>query len=379
MFIRKPVTYALLVAVLLIAAVFGAYTANAQTTNPPAVPAQSPSESAQPFQPDQMMGAMAALLDQLDGLLAATAHPDHQKMAPAMMKILEGMAELNEPVTEQIHGQSGAGHEAQLQRMTEGAARMQAMKERIHGMMGHDAAPAAPSAESQKASPKDPAASQMQMGQSMQMMGMMMQMMGMMQSQMAGEMMGGGMMDGKNPMDGAMQMAPMMGMMGQMMEKMGKGMMGEGMMGKEMMGAGGMGQMGAGAPLTGTVTTESPAAAATAAPEQSVEGGGVTVKVTPLTLSAADAVALDFAVSLDTHTVELNYDLAQLALLRDNLGNEYTPAAWTPEQSGGHHVGGLLSFADRATILQSGVTELTLDVTGIAGVPSRLFVWSVEQ
>ena len=368
MFIRKPVTYALLVVVLLIAAVFGAYTANAQTTNPPTVPAQSPTESAQTFQPDQMMGAMAALLDQMDGLLAATAHPDHQKMAPAMMKILEGMAELNEPVTEQIHGQSGAGHETQLQRMTEGAARMQAMKERIHGMLGHDAAPAAPSAESQKASPKDPAASQMQMGQSMQMMGMMMQMMGMMQSQMAAEMMGG------------QPMQPM-GMMGQMMKQMGQmqEMMGEGMMGKEMMGAGGMGQMGAGAPMTGTATAASPAAAPAGGAEQSVEGGGVTVKVTPLTLTNEEAASLDFAVSLDTHTVELNYDLAQLVTLADNLGNTYTPAAWTPEKSDGHHVGGLLSFADRATILQEGVTELTLTVADVAGVAERQFVWSIEQ
>lgn len=112
---------------------------------------------------------------------------------------------------------------------------------------------------------------------------------------------------------------------------------------------------------------------------QSNEGGGVTVKVTPLNLSDATADTLEFEVVLDTHSVELNYDIAQLAILRDNLGNEYTPASWAPEQSGGHHVSGKLSFADRATLLQSGVTELSLDVTNVAGLPSRLFTWTVGE
>lgn len=375
MFIRKPVAYALLVAVLLIAIFSGAYTANAQTQNPPAPPTAVPAQSTPPFQPDQMMGAMAGMLDQMDALLAATDHPAHQQMAPAMMKILEGMTELNQPVTEQIHGQSGPGHEAQLQRMGENSARMQAMTERLHGMGGHPAAPAAPAPEGAQPAPAGPGTAQMQMGQQMQMMGMMMQMMGMMQSQMAGEMMGGQ----------GMQMDPMMG---KMMEQMGKGMMGgagmgemmgKGMMGSEMMDGGGMGQMGAGAPVTGTATATSPAAAPTGGAEQSVEGGGVTVKVAPLTLTTEDAATLDFALSLDTHTVELNYDLAQLAVLTDNLGNEYTPAAWTPEKSDGHHVGGLLSFGDRATILQDGVTELALNVKDVAGVAERQFTWTIEQ
>ena len=112
---------------------------------------------------------------------------------------------------------------------------------------------------------------------------------------------------------------------------------------------------------------------------QSIEGGGVTVKVTPLTLTDKTATSLDFEVVLDTHSVELNYDVAQLSLLRDNLGNEYKPSVWTPEQSGGHHVSGLLSFADRTAILQTGVTSLELDVTGIAGIPSRLFQWTVGE
>ena len=354
---RKPVTYALLVAFLLIASVLGAYSVNAQGTTPPAPPTG--------FQPGQMMDAMGGMLDQMEALLAATDHAAHLQMAPAMLKILEGMQELGQPVTEQIHGRSGPEHEAQMQRMGESSARIAALTERLHGMAGHGAAQT-PATESAQPAPAAPAAAQMQMqmGQQMQMMGMMMQMMGMMQSRMAGEMMGGQ----------GMQMDPMM-------EMMGKGMMGKGMMGGEgMMGGGGMGRMGAGSPMTATAEGPAPAPAPAAGDtEQSVEGGGVTVKVTPATLHDESATTLDFAVSLDTHTVELNYDLAQLALLTDNLGNEYAPAAWTPEQSGGHHVGGLLSFADRATILQDGVTEVTLTVKDVAGVAERTFVWSVAE
>ena len=118
---------------------------------------------------------------------------------------------------------------------------------------------------------------------------------------------------------------------------------------------------------------------ATAQATQSVEGGSVTVKVTPLTLTDKTATTLNFEVVLETHSVELTYDLAQLAVLRDNLGNEYQPTTWSPDKSSGHHVDGLLSFADRATILQTGVTSLELDVTGIAGIASRLFQWTVGK
>lgn len=363
MFIRKPVAYLLLVVVLLFVGVAGAYTASAQTPTPAAAPVETPAA----FQPILMMDAMTAMLEQMDGLLAATEHDAHIAMAPALVKMLEGMTELSQPVTEQIHGQAGPDHEAQLARMTESVSRMQAMTERIHGMMGHGgaAAPAAgedhsahqaaPAAEDQSAHQAAPEAAptdSMSMGQNMQM------------------------------------MSEMMGMMSQMMEKMSQmqGMMGEGMMGgkgmmngKGMMGGEGMGKMNAGSPVTDTAKAANPSAAADETAPQSVEGGGVTVEVTPLTLSDAEAATLDFAISLDTHTVELDYDLAQLVTLTDNLGNEYTPATWTPEGSDGHHVGGVLSFADRATIVQSGVTELTLNVAGVAEVAERLFVWAVGE
>lgn len=111
---------------------------------------------------------------------------------------------------------------------------------------------------------------------------------------------------------------------------------------------------------------------------QSAEEASVTVEVTALTLQDTQAATLDFEISLSTHAVELAYDLTQIVVLRDGQGNEYRPTSWEGP-TGGHHVEGILRFADRATILQAGVTGLELDLRGIADVPSRLFRWDVPQ
>ena len=48
-------------------------------------------------------------------------------------------------------------------------------------------------------------------------------------------------------------------------------------------------------------------------------------------------------VVINTHSVELNYDLTQLAVLRTDRGDEVTPLQWDGAQ-GGHHVNGTLYF-----------------------------------
>ncbi len=128
------------------------------------------------------------------------------------------------------------------------------------------------------------------------------------------------------------------------------------------------------------VPQEQPAAPVEPVPDltQSAEAASVTVEVTPLTLQDVQAATLDFEITLSTHAVELAYDLTQIVVLRDDQGNEYRPASWEGP-TGGHHVAGVLRFADRATILQSGVTKVELDLQGIADVPSRLFRWDVPQ
>lgn len=396
---RRSLFYAVIVTALLISAVFGAYAVSAQTgTTPTTAATTAEDQSTQPFTPTQMTGAMTGMMDQMEAMLAAA--PDdaaRQRMAPAMMNALNGMMGLNQAMMEQMGQMPATDRQAMTSPMMESMTRMTGMMSRMQPMMGSSSPMTGTQA-------MRPMGGGMQMGQMMGMMGQMMQMMG--TGMMGDGMMGDaspitgtmpmtgtqamGPMDGAMPMGGNAQMGQMMGMMGMMMQMMGQmhamhgmtggGMMDSGMMGEGMMGGAGMGPMGATSAMTGT----SPAAPASqvttgeAAP-QSVEGGGVTVKVTPLNLGDATADTLDFEVVLDTHSVELNYDIAQLATLTDNLGNEYTPAAWTPEQSSGHHVSGKLSFADWAALLQSGVTELTLDVTNIAGVDSRLFTWTVGE
>lgn len=383
---RRSLFYAVIVTALLISAVFGAYAVSAQTgTTPTTAATTAEGQSTQPFTPTQMTGAMTGMMDQMEAMMAAA--PDdaaRQRMAPAMMSALNGMMGLNQAMMEQMGQMPGTDRQAMTGPMMESMTRMTGMMGRMQPMMGSGSPMTGTQA-------MGPMGGGMQMGQMMGMMGQMMQMMGT-------GMMGGGMtgdaspmtgtmpmtgtqamgpMDGAMPMGGNAQMGQMMGMMGMMMQMMGRMHAMHGMTGDGMMGGAGMGPMGATSAVTGTAPATH-AATGEAAP-QSIEGGGVTVKVTPLNLGDATADTLDFEVVLDTHSVELNYDIAQLATLTDNLGNEYTPAAWTPEQSSGHHVSGKLSFADRATVLQSGVTELTLDVTGVAGVASRAFTWTVGE
>jgi hypothetical protein len=103
----------------------------------------------------------------------------------------------------------------------------------------------------------------------------------------------------------------------------------------------------------------------------------VSVTVTPLNLASAGET-LDFRVALDTHVVELDYDLASSAVLRDAEGNEYTPVAWDGPL-GGHHVTGVLKFDGRADILAAGSAYLELELRGIADVPSRVFRWEIGR
>lgn len=100
----------------------------------------------------------------------------------------------------------------------------------------------------------------------------------------------------------------------------------------------------------------------------------VKVEVTPLNLSSAGADTLDFRVVLDTHSLELKYDLAKIALLRDDRGNAYRPSSWQGP-AGGHHVAGVLRFGQGREIMKARPAYLELQIEGVAGVPRRSFRW----
>jgi len=283
----------------------------------------------------------------------------------------------------------------------------------------------------------------MEMGQQMQRMGHMMNMMGqMMQMQsMMGNMTGTmpmgmmdmgmmdmgmmdmGMMDmsmmDMNMMDmNMMDMSMMRGMMAQMHKQMGghMGIMGNtmpmtGTMPMDMMGMhqmmnfhrmhrmmhmvdhmpgmmelcmGMMGQMTNTMPMTGTPSADQSEAAATAADQtQTAELGAITFKVTPLNLEDAKAETLDFNIVLDTHTVDLNFDLAELVTLQ--IGDqEVAASAWETAGSGNsnHHVEGTLRFATTdadGNALREAATEVSVVFRGLPGDGERVFVWRLSE
>ena len=113
-----------------------------------------------------------------------------------------------------------------------------------------------------------------------------------------------------------------------------------------------------------------------AGPTRTDEQGAVVFAVTALNLDAPGPT-LDFEVVMETHSVDLGWDLAALAVLRTDSGQEAQATAW-PIGSG-HHYSGILSFpstqADGEPILD-GAAVLTLSILD-TDVPERVFVWEL--
>lgn len=108
------------------------------------------------------------------------------------------------------------------------------------------------------------------------------------------------------------------------------------------------------------------------------EQGAVSFSVQPLNLNSPSET-LDFEVSMNTHSVNLNMDVASLATLTTDNGNTAQGIAWEGG-SGGHHVSGTLFFpasVDGKSILD-GATSLTLTIKNI-DAPERVFTWSLNK
>lgn len=99
--------------------------------------------------------------------------------------------------------------------------------------------------------------------------------------------------------------------------------------------------------------------------------GQVEVTVTPVNL-AADYGSWQFSVTLETHSVELDYDLTKIATLRDNKSNEYQPLAWEGDPPGGHHREGQLLFAP----IKPWPSTIELEIRNIDNI-TRLFKWNL--
>ncbi|MEW6046828.1 MAG: hypothetical protein AB1609_10155 [Bacillota bacterium] len=108
------------------------------------------------------------------------------------------------------------------------------------------------------------------------------------------------------------------------------------------------------------------------------EGGRVTVAVSwdGLAQSKGDQLTVAFQVAMDTHSINLDaYDLAKLAVLRNDRGETVHPASWEAPR-GGHHRKGVLTFAVPVKFI-SGTRFLELLVRDVAGVGERVFRWDV--
>lgn len=141
------------------------------------------------------------------------------------------------------------------------------------------------------------------------------------------------------------------------------------------------------APAVEAAAPAQPAQAEVAAPESAAaagpgetlvdEQGAVAVAVTPRSLDPG-ATALDFEVALNTHSVDLSMNLAELATLTTDAGTQVAASSWDAPQ-GGHHVSGVLSFpalGEDGSLLD-GVTTLTLTLVNV-DAPERTFTWRLK-
>lgn len=86
--------------------------------------------------------------------------------------------------------------------------------------------------------------------------------------------------------------------------------------------------------------------------------GAVDVEIIPISIDPAEEVVFDL--SLNTHSVELNYDYTKIVTLTDDQGNTYKPIQWTGD-TGGHHLNGKLVFPS----FSKQAKELTLTLNGV--------------
>lgn len=104
--------------------------------------------------------------------------------------------------------------------------------------------------------------------------------------------------------------------------------------------------------------------------EQVSEQGDVVLKVNPLSLQAGSEA--EFKLNMDTHSVELDYDLIKQSSLVDDQGRILKPISWNGG-SGGHHLSGELIFPDPGK-----VKTLELRILGLDGI-DRKFKWEISK
>ena len=90
---------------------------------------------------------------------------------------------------------------------------------------------------------------------------------------------------------------------------------------------------------------------------RTINTGSVEVSIQPLRLDGSGA---SFRVKLDTHSGDLNLDLAQAAHLEVD-GTDWGSASWVGDPAGGHHRQGELQFASAGPVRG----EIRLTISGL--------------
>ncbi len=107
---------------------------------------------------------------------------------------------------------------------------------------------------------------------------------------------------------------------------------------------------------------------------QSNNGGAVTID---MEWRGQENGSLVFYVTMNTHSVDLDrYDLRELAVLRDNEGNEYSPTSWD-SSPGGHHVRGMLSFTLPDSLEQGETEYIEIIIRDVDGIEERFLKWEL--
>lgn len=110
--------------------------------------------------------------------------------------------------------------------------------------------------------------------------------------------------------------------------------------------------------------------------ERTDQQGAVTVVVTP-ELWTSSSETLTFLIALETHSVDLSFDLAELATLSTDTGLNVQPIQWEAPV-GGHHVSGKLSFPARVDgkFVLDGINNLFLTINNLDAT-ERKFTWEL--
>lgn len=101
--------------------------------------------------------------------------------------------------------------------------------------------------------------------------------------------------------------------------------------------------------------------------------GEVVVSASPIVLEPGKSPKFD--VQFNTHSVNLDFDVSQIATLKDKEGNVFDNPLWEGSPPGGHHRSGTLTFNNQLLKTE----EVTLIIKDIAGIPERKLSWELDK